>query len=95
MISWYPFRVLTLKEDKSTDYQINRTRDEEWIVVEGTGSYVLGEEELQFMEGDILFIPSGTPHRLRADRETVILNIASGWLEDEETVKLKDDYGRI
>jgi len=77
-----------IKKDQSTDYQYHSLLDDEVLILEGTGSYVLGEEEKQFMEGDTIHIPAGTPYRFRADRDTVMW---SGVVTKGELVKLIDE----
>ncbi|HEX8615974.1 MAG TPA: cupin domain-containing protein, partial [Thermoanaerobaculia bacterium] len=39
------------------------TRDEAYIVVSGSGTYVHGEQRDPFAPGDFLFAPAGLPHR--------------------------------
>jgi len=40
------------------------TMDEYFFVKKGFGTYEIGEETLSIKEGDFLFIPANTPHRL-------------------------------
>ena len=82
---------VVLKKNESTDYQKHLLRDEEITILLGTGSYVLGDEEKQFMEGDTIFIPRNTPYRFRADRETHMWKIPYGVCSKDDTIKLKDE----
>ena len=45
------------------DPQPPHTRDEAYIVVTGSGEYVLNDERQPFGPGDFLFAPAGAAHR--------------------------------
>ena len=45
------------------DPQEPHTRDEVYIVVEGTGRFQNGTERHRFARGDLLFVPAGVEHR--------------------------------
>ena len=45
------------------DPQTPHTRDEVYVVVEGTGSFRNGPERHRFAPGDLLFVPAGVEHR--------------------------------
>lgn len=85
--------TIILEKDQTTDYQKHLYCDEEVCVLLGTGSYVLGDEEEQFMEGDMIYIPTGTPYRFKADDETVLWKMTNNVQSEtgEPIVKLKDD----
>lgn len=45
------------------DPQQPHTRDELYVVIEGTGEFVNGETRERFGPGDVLFVPAGVVHR--------------------------------
>jgi mannose-6-phosphate isomerase-like protein (cupin superfamily) len=45
------------------DPQQPHTRDEVYVVVQGTGRFRNGEERHRFAPGDLLFVPAGVEHR--------------------------------
>jgi mannose-6-phosphate isomerase-like protein (cupin superfamily) len=45
------------------DPQTPHTRDEVYVVVEGTGQFRNGPERHRFAPGDLLFVPAGVEHR--------------------------------
>lgn len=48
---------------RGTDPQQPHTRDEVYIVAQGSGEFVIGESRLRFGPRDFLFAPAGEPHR--------------------------------
>ena len=55
--------AVELYAPRGTDPQQPHTRDEAYIVVSGSGTYVHGEQRDPFAPGDFLFAPAGLPHR--------------------------------
>ena len=45
------------------DPQQPHTRDEVYVVISGTGTFVDGDERRSFGPGDFLFVPAGRVHR--------------------------------
>lgn len=45
------------------DPQSPHTRDEVYVIVSGTGTFVNGESRRPFRPGDFIFVPAGRPHR--------------------------------
>lgn len=45
------------------DPQQPHTRDEIYVIVEGAGEFVMGNERVPFAPGDLLFVPAGVTHR--------------------------------
>jgi mannose-6-phosphate isomerase-like protein (cupin superfamily) len=48
---------------RGTDPQQPHTRDEAYIVVQGSGEFINGESRQAFAPGDFLFVPAGVEHR--------------------------------
>jgi mannose-6-phosphate isomerase-like protein (cupin superfamily) len=46
-----------------TDPQSPHTRDEAYVVIQGTGTFVIDAERLAFGPGDFLFAPAHVAHR--------------------------------
>ncbi len=47
---------------RGEDTQTPHTRDEAYIVVRGTGTFVTEDKSRPFVAGDFLFAPAGAPH---------------------------------
>ena len=48
---------------RGTDPQQPHTRDEAYIVMQGSGEFINGESRQAFTPGDFLFVPAGVLHR--------------------------------
>ena len=48
---------------RGEDLQTPHSRDEIYVVISGTGTFVNGNERLPFKAGDLLFVPAGIEHR--------------------------------
>jgi mannose-6-phosphate isomerase-like protein (cupin superfamily) len=46
-----------------SDEQEPHEQDEIYIVQSGTGTFVLGDERIDYARGDALFVPAGKEHR--------------------------------
>lgn len=54
---------------RGRDTQRPHTRDEIYVVVKGSGTYVNGSQRFAFRAGDLLFAAAGEPHRFEAFTE--------------------------
>jgi mannose-6-phosphate isomerase-like protein (cupin superfamily) len=54
-----------------TDPQQPHTRDEAYVVLEGRGTFIMGDERVPFGPGDFLFVPAGMEHRFVDFGETL------------------------
>jgi len=48
---------------REVDTQTPHRRDEVYVVVSGTGTFIDGEIRRPFRPGDFIFVPAGKPHR--------------------------------
>ena len=55
--------LIELYQPRGHDPQKPHTRDEAYVVVDGSGEFVMGDERVPFGSGDFLFVPAGMPHR--------------------------------
>lgn len=62
-------KSLTLKAGKGISYQLHNHRSEVWTIAEGKGEFVLDGERRPVSRGDVLDIPVGHKHALRATTE--------------------------
>ncbi len=58
---------------RGNDPQTPHTRDELYVVVEGSGEFVNGTERHPFRPGDVLFVPAGVEHRFEDFTEDFVV----------------------
>ncbi|HPL93027.1 MAG TPA: phosphomannose isomerase type II C-terminal cupin domain [bacterium] len=88
-------KILTVKANSVLSLQYHTQRSEFWRVVKGEGFVVKNDEEIPAQEGDEFFIPQGTTHRLKTgDKEMQVLEISFGNFDENDIVRLEDNYGR-
>lgn len=87
----FPFHRLSL--------QSHQHRQEEWIVVQGTGSAIVGNEIIELYPHKHITIPKTVKHRLINDHlsqnlELIEIQVGEYFGEDDIT-RYEDDYHRI
>jgi len=55
--------TLELYAPRGADHQEPHRRDEVYVVVQGRGWFVNGDDRSSFGPGDLLFVPAGVTHR--------------------------------
>src|SRR5918998_4988887 len=55
--------VVELYAPRGTDPQTPHTRDEVYVIVQGSGEFLNDGERQRFGPGDLLFVPAHVPHR--------------------------------
>ena len=54
---------------RGTDEQTPHTRDELYVVAQGSGTFINGDDQHPFSAGDVLFVRAGVPHRFETFTE--------------------------
>ncbi len=88
-------KLLYIKKGHRLSYQYHRHRSEFWRVVSGRIVVTLDGTKLHLGKGDSAHVPRRARHRIEAKRDAVILEIATGKFDEEDIVRLEDDYGRL
>ena len=87
--SWGEFRIIdaetesltikiTLSPGHSLTYHLHERRDETWTVIEGRGWVKLDGNEFAVAEGQIVRIPRGSFHTIRAETLLKVMEIQTG-----------------
>jgi mannose-1-phosphate guanylyltransferase/mannose-6-phosphate isomerase len=77
--------------------QKHKYRSEHWVVVKGVAQVTCAEKVFELKENQSTYIPKGVVHRLRnnGDRPLEIIEIQTGsYLEEDDIIRLEDDYQR-
>ncbi len=89
-------KIITVNANESLSLQKHEKRSEFWHVISGNGTIQIGEMEKSADIGDEYEISKGDTHRLSAGPLGLqILEIATGFFDEEDVVRLEDKYGRI
>ncbi len=93
------FRVkrIAVAPGRQLSLQKHFHRAEHWVVVKGTAEVTIGSEVRPLRENESLYIPMGSVHRLgnpgRIPVELIEVQ-TGGYLEEDDIVRLEDDFGR-
>jgi len=86
-------KILFLNAGSRTSLQLHQNRDEKWYILKGNGIITLDTNQT-INEGDELFIPKKQPHRISAVTDLTILEISYGLFDEQDILRLEDDYCR-
>lgn len=88
-------KIITVKPHKKLSLQYHNHREEYWRVLDGQGEVVIDGTTHPANKGDSFHIPTNAVHRMQTGSETlVILEIAYGDFDEDDIVRLEDEYGR-
>ena len=105
---WGSFRVLLDEEghkvkkivvnpQKRLSLQLHRNRSEVWHILSGVGVMQVGNILWEIQEGDQVDIDEYETHRVtnEADEPLVILELQLGDCQEDDIIRIEDDYGRV
>ena len=93
----FQVKQLIVKPGGASSMQVHHHRSEHWVVVKGTAEVSLGDEKRLLSEDESIYIPLGIPHRIynpgRIPMHFIEVQTGS-YLEEDDIVRLNDQYGR-
>lgn len=88
-------KLIYINAHSQLSLQYHKKRSEFWKIVKGTVMMELDGRNLVLTEGETISIPKQARHRVVAlDSECVILEIAYGMFDENDIVRIEDDYQR-
>ena len=87
-------KLIYVDSGKRLSYQYHKKRSEFWKVVSGKLRVTLDGKELILDVGEKIEIPVGAKHRMEGITDSVVLEIAFGHFDENDIVRLDDDYKR-
>jgi mannose-1-phosphate guanylyltransferase len=88
-------KLIYVDGDKRLSLQYHNKRAEFWKVVKGPVKVHIDEERKLLQTGDTIVIPQGAKHRLEgAGTEAIILEISKGEFDEDDIVRIEDDFNR-
>lgn len=89
-------KQLHIHADKNLSYQYHHFRSEVWMVVEGEGDFVLNDRLFRIRPGDVVQIPVGAKHAIKAISDLDIIEVQMGSrLIEEDIVRLGMNWNDI
>ena len=87
--------LMTVQPGQRLSLQAHTGRAELWIALDEGAQVQIGEQHLRPRQGEEMWIPANTPHRLAAGEHAVrVLEIAFGNWQQADIKRFDDDYAR-
>jgi len=89
-------KIITVNPGGLLSLQYHRRRSEFWVVLDDGLEVTLGSRSWRPQAGEEIFIPAGTPHRLKGtgSQPARIMELWLGPSDEKDIVRLEDVYGR-
>ena len=89
-------KILHLNPHSATSLQSHKKRQEFWKVVNGVCNAEKDGQSYVMVEGDELTLPANSIHRIKTNAmHCDILEISFGHFDENDIVRLEDNYKRI
>jgi mannose-6-phosphate isomerase len=89
-------KLIYIKSNSRLSLQFHKERWEFWKIIKGTAQVELDGKILEVKEQQNVVIPKGAKHRVKALKDDcVILEISYGKFDENDIVRIEDDYQRI
>lgn len=87
---------ICIKEGRNLSYQFHEKRDEVWTIIAGEGELILNEKMSRLTAGDVVKIPQGSRHSVKAISDLEIIEVQSGSeLIEEDIIRLNMAWTEI
>jgi mannose-6-phosphate isomerase len=88
-------KTLHIKPNSQTSLQYHDKRDEWWKVLKGSIIIVVNDSKYKLSENDSFFIKRGLKHQIiNLENPSMVLEISTGYFDEDDIVRLKDIYNR-
>ena len=92
-------KKISVKTGEVLSYKSHSLRNEDWVVVKGSGFVVLDDATISVDPGSHVNIPANTKHRIGSNsdcEELVFIEVQTGdYFGEDDIVRFQDEYGRI
>lgn len=87
-------KILNVRKNKRLSLQYHNKRTEHWVILDGKGKVQIRGKLYNYKQGDSFKVPRKTRHRISASANTRILEIAYGTFDENDIIRIADDFGR-
>ena len=93
----YKVKKIIVNKSGKLSLQLHTKRNEYWHILSGHGEMQLGDNVWIVQSGDTIEIDKYEVHRISnvSERPLVILELQRGVCEEDDIVRIKDEYGRV
>ena len=93
----YRVKRIIVHSGQRLSLQKHRLRSEYWVIASGSGLFTLDDGSQTVTKADSVFIPVGSIHRIQntGDEPLVIIETQLGQCDEDDIIRLEDDYGRV
>jgi mannose-6-phosphate isomerase len=89
-------KLIYVNANSRLSLQYHKKRSEFWKVIKGTAMVEIDKKRIVLGEGETITIPRQAKHRVLAlESECIILEISYGRFDENDIVRLEDDYHRV
>ncbi|GEK57719.1 mannose-1-phosphate guanylyltransferase [Marinococcus halophilus] len=88
-------RIL-LERGKNSTLHYHHNRDEVWTVVRGEGEIAVDNHMYRIKAGDVVHLPAGTKHALRATSDLEIVEVQTGMdISNDDIIRIHDTWDDV
>jgi len=87
-------KKLYVNEGARLSLQRHQHRNELWLVLNGKISAQVGNQTREVNEGELVFVPKNTKHRITGLSQATVLEFAFGKVLERDIERFEDDFGR-
>ena len=93
----YKVKKIIVNPNQRLSLQLHQMRSEFWHILSGGGFMQVGGEQYEIAAGDTVQIPVLQVHRVICgqDDPLVILELQTGVCDEDDIIRIEDDYDRI
>ena len=91
-------KKIIISPEQSPSYQYHFKRSEVWVIVQGKGQLKLDGELSDIIQGDVIKIPTKSKHQIKniGEDDLIFIEVQLGEsFEEDDIVRLEDNYGRV
>lgn len=92
-------KTIHIKPKKRLSLQYHNQRSEYWMLVEGDATATTRADDnslvrKRLVKNELFHVPLGMHHRLESKKGGVVVEIAMGDFDENDIVRIEDDFGR-
>lgn len=94
----YQVKHIVVKPGAKLSLQMHQFRSEHWVILKGTAKVIRGEQQLELLENQSIYIPVRVKHRIENEGTSALelIEVQTGeYLGEDDIIRFDDIYGRL